>query len=69
MLCRLLLVTMTVAVVLVPTATEPRFSALGDVLTPACAASGKTTEATASNPTKRHTKRVLFMTQASFVDF
>jgi hypothetical protein len=69
MLWWLLLVTMSVAVPVVLTATEPKFSAFGEAPTPARVTVGKKTEPQTVIPQKRHTKRVLFMAHASFVVF
>ena len=58
--CTLVFVTTTVtAAVVVPTATDPKFTV--DALTPtaACARPGKSTEPIKNNPINRHTKRVL----------
>jgi hypothetical protein len=63
----LLFVTMSVAVPVVLTATEPKLSAFGEAPTPARVTIGKKAEPQTIIPQKRHTKRVLFMAQASFV--
>src|SRR5215472_13787606 len=57
---RLLFVTMSVSVSVVPTATEPKLSAFGEAPTPARVTVGKKAEPQTINPQKRHTRRVLF---------
>ena len=55
------MIVIVAAVLLVPTVTDPKLSAVGVIPTPASARAGKKTEKTKNNPTNRHTKCVLTM--------